>query len=111
MGARVVGLLGLVRFSAHERTGIGLESGENFSLFFSLDFLPWKFSATLVLCFAVGSLALGSINWPAMYARVSLNRNPEPYPDHRIIGNSNLNSNRVSGDKILSYPYPPRSSI
>ena len=40
-----------------------------------------------------------------------LNRNPEPYPDYRIIGNSNLNSNRVSGDKILSYPYPPRNML
>ena len=93
--------------------GLDRELGENFSLFFSLGFFALGiFGHSCSLFFrGISSSRINQLDWPAMYARVSLNRNPEPYPDHRIIGNLNLNSNRVSGDKILSYPCPPRSSI
>ena len=44
-------------------------------------------------------------------ARVPLNRNPKPYPYHHIIRNSNRIRIACRGDKILSYPYPPRNML
>ena len=41
-----------------------------------------------------------------------INRNPEPYPYHHIIRNSNRIRIACRGeDKILSYPYPSRSML
>ena len=80
--------------------GLDRESGENFSLFFFLSFLSLSALENFRphLCKIRGAFWKLELNWPAMYARVSLNRNPEPYPDYRIIGNSNLNS-RSSDDR------------
>ena len=51
------------------------------------------------------------MEWPAIGVYGSLNRNPEPYPYHYIIRNSNRIRIACRGDKILSYPYPPRNML
>ena len=100
-----------LRFSAHERSGywfgIGL-AGEP-SLAFLSYFLSLEFRQRLEFLAAVGCCEC-YYGRPCVWD--SLNRNPEPYPYHHIIRNSNRIRIACRGeDKILSYPYPPRNIL
>ena len=97
-----------MRFSAHERTGVGSGIGFgrtflSFSLFslgfFFEEFRP-RFFLIVVGCYV--AWIDGCVGRPCL--GVSIYRNPEPYRDYPIIA-IRIGFDFQGRDKILSYPF------